>query len=144
VQVVRSDSTAEFPGGRVVHATPGPLEWLEPQSYSDAVVLIGGIGGTYGTFLSALHKGLPRFPLGGTGGDAATAFRNMCELWDVIPNPGIPKCRFEALGRTITTGTEAAELADYLVPLVIESINHRKGRTPESTSLVTAAVTYLG
>ena len=132
VQVVRSDRTIEFPGGRVVNASPGPLEWLEPQSYCDAIVLIGGIGGTYGTFLSALHKGLPRFPLGGTGGDAATAFRNMCELWDVIPNPGIPKWRFEALGRTVATRKEAADLADDLLPLVIESIDNRKGRTPQS------------
>lgn len=132
VQVVPNDMTVEFPGGRVVGINPGPLEWIEPQSYCDAVVLIGGIGGTYGTFLSALHKGLPRFPLGGTGGDAATAFQNMCELWDAFPNPGVTKSDFESLGRKVATRKEAEDLADALLPLVIESINCRKGRTPRS------------
>lgn len=106
VQVVRSDSPIEFDGGRVVRTKPGPLEWLEPQSYCDAVVLIGGIGGSYGTFLSALHRGLPRFPLGGTGGDAGKAFQNMCELWDVMPNPGITKEQFEALGEKLPRGAK--------------------------------------
>jgi hypothetical protein len=108
---------------------------LEPQSYCDAVVLIGGLGGTYGAFLSALHKGLPRFPLGGTGGDAAKAFQNMCELWDVIPNQGIPKWRFETLGRAVSTRDDAVALAANLLALVIDSINARKRRTPKSVFL---------
>jgi hypothetical protein len=95
-------------------------------------VLIGGVGGTYGTFLSALHKGLPRFPLGGTGGDAAQAFQHMCELWDVMPNPGIAKSQFETLGRPVANPEDARTLANELVPLVINSVLHRNGRKPKS------------
>lgn len=132
VQVVRNDRSVEFKHGRIVRTTPGPLEWLEPQSYCDAVVLIGGVGGTYGAFLSALHKGIPRFPLGGTGGDAARAFQHMCELWDVIPNPGIPKALFETLGQSTATMDDAISLSDRLLPLVIDSFNHRNGHTPKT------------
>jgi hypothetical protein len=132
VQVIREDRVVEFNEGRIVRTKVGPLEWLEPQSYCDAIVVIGGLGGTFGAFLSALHKGIPRFPLGGTGGDAARAFQHMCELWDVLPNPGIPKSRFEALGRSVATPKDALILAESLLPLVIESIRHVKGRAPKS------------
>lgn len=132
VQVVREDRPVDFDGGRVVRTSVGPLEWLEPQSYCDAIILIGGIGGTYGAFLSALHKGIPRFPLGGTGGDAAKAFQSMCELWEVIANPAVSKSQFEALGHATPTREAAVALADRLLPLVIESIAQRKGRRPKS------------
>ncbi|MCC7376211.1 MAG: toll/interleukin-1 receptor domain-containing protein [Verrucomicrobiales bacterium] len=132
VQVVRSDMASEYPGGRIVRTTPGPLEWLEPLAYSDAMVLIGGVGGTYGMFLSALHKGMPRFPLGGTGGDAGTAYRNMGELWETMPNPGIAKSEFETFGRSIESRKDADEIAEALVPMMLRSINSRKGLRPKS------------
>jgi len=132
LQVVREDRCADFNGGRVVLTKAGPLEWLEPQSYCDAVVLIGGIGGTYGSFLSALHKGIPRFPLPGTAGDAATAFRNMCELWDALPNPGISKSDFEGLDHQIKTAEDAAEVAERVVSLITQSVNYRSGHSPKS------------
>jgi len=135
VQVVREDRNVEFDGGRIVRTKVGALEWLEPQSYCDAVVLIGGVGGTYGAFLSALFKGLPRFPLGGVGGDSEHAFRNMCELWDALPNPGVPKWRFEELGRAVTTDDDAEAVAQILLPLVIESVAHQKGQVPRTVFL---------
>lgn len=145
VQVVPEDREAEFPGGRVVKTKIGPLEWLEPQSYCDAVVLIGGLGGTFGAFLSSLHKGIPRFPLGGTEGDAKRAFEHMCHLWDAIPNPGIAKHQFEELNQSIATHADAASVADHLLPLVIDSVNHRQGRAPKSIfiSYSKADVTWL-
>ncbi len=103
--------------------------------YCDAIVLIGGLGGTYGAFLSALRKGLPRFPLGGTGGDAAGAFRHMCELWDIMPNPGVTKSAFERLGQPVVTQRDAVTLAEALLPRVIDSVLHWKGRAPKSVFL---------
>jgi len=132
VQVVREDRRADFGGGRIVQTKVGALEWLEPQSYADAVVFIGGIGGTYGAFLSALHKGIPRFPLSATGGDAAKAFQHMCELWDVFPNPGISKSDFEALGGAIANAEEATQVSERLLSLILQSVNHRRGRSPKS------------
>lgn len=132
VQVVREDRPIHFHQGRIVRTSVGPLEWLEPQSYCDAVVLIGGLGGTYGSFLSALHKGIPRFPLGGTGGDAERAFREMCELWDLIPNPGVAKSEFETLADVTSTRDRAQSVATKLVPLVLQSVQHRKGDAPRS------------
>ena len=132
VQVVREDHKVIFRRGRIVRTGIGPLEWLEPQSYCDALVMIGGLGGTYGSFLSALHKGIPRFPLGGTGGDAKRAFKEMCELWDLMPNPGVAKSEFEMLGEVTSTGAQADGVAGQLVPLVIRSVLHRKGAAPRS------------
>lgn len=132
VQVVREDRPIHFQQGRIVRTSVGPLEWLEPQSYCDAVVLIGGLGGTYGSFLSALHKGIPRFPLGGTGGDAERAFKEMCELWDLIPNPGVAKTQFETLAEVTSTRDRAEAVAAKLVPLVLQSVLHRQGDTPRS------------
>ena len=133
VQVVTEDRDGlPLQAGRVVRTKRGPLEWLEPQSYAHAVVLIGGIGGTYGTFLSALHKGLPRFPLGGTGGDATRAFQQMCELWDLFPNPGIAKSDFERIGRSIASRHDADTLAEEVVALVVQSVAHHQRETPRS------------
>jgi hypothetical protein len=132
VQVVREDRPVHFPQGRIVRTRVGPLEWLEPQNYCDAVVMLGGLGGTYGSFLSALHKGIPRFPLGGTGGDAERAFREMCDLWELMPNPGIAKDQFEALGGATTTREGASAVAEALLPLVVQSVAHRKGAAPKS------------
>jgi len=61
--------------GHIIKTPYGGREWLEPQKYADAVILIGGRGGTFDTWLGALHAGIPRFPIGGTNGDAASAFK---------------------------------------------------------------------
>src|SRR5262245_38887232 len=70
VQVIRSDYEVRLPMGQIVKVPRGIEEWLGAQTYADAAVLIGGYGGTYSTFLGALHGGLPRFPIRSTGGDA--------------------------------------------------------------------------
>jgi hypothetical protein len=121
VQVIREDLPVEINIGKVVRTRVGPSEWMDPQSYADSVVLIGGLGGTYGSFLGALHKGLPRFPIAGTGGDAAAAFKQMVTLWDIIPNPGMSRSEFDALSAVISTRNDARRLAQDLVRLITAS-----------------------
>lgn len=115
VQVIREDGAIEIQEGRIVRTRKGPSEWMEPQNYADSVVLLGGLGGAYGSFLGALHKGLPRFPIPGTGGDAASAFKQMMDLWDVIPNPGMTRDDLDALSRPIATRDDARRVAEDLV-----------------------------
>ncbi|WP_193212870.1 toll/interleukin-1 receptor domain-containing protein [Luteolibacter marinus] len=91
------------------------MEWLEPQRYADALVLIGGKGGTLDAWFGALHDGLPRLPLGGTGRDAETAFKNTVRLWELIPVPGISKAQFEALGCEINSEADALRVTTHLV-----------------------------
>ena len=122
VQVIREDRPVEINIGKVVRTRVGPSEWMDPQSYADSVILIGGLGGTYGSFLGALHKGLPRFPIAGTGGDAAIAFNQMLELWDVIPNAGMSRAEFQALSAKISTSDDARRVAQQLVRLMAASV----------------------
>jgi hypothetical protein len=56
----------------------------------------------------------------------------MCELWDLIPNPGIAKAHFETLGKAMPTRPDAVDLSDRLLPLVLESIRNRNGRAPKT------------
>jgi TIR domain len=115
IQVVPEDRPLYHNEGHIVRTPYGGREWLEPQKYADAVVLIGGRGGTYRTWLGALHDGIPRFPLGGTREDAEKAFRETLDLWELIPVPGITRAEFERLGRKIQSEPDAELVAQYLV-----------------------------
>ncbi len=115
IQVVQPGRNAFREVGHVVRTPYGPLEWLEPQKYADALVLIGGQGGTFDAWLGALHDGMPRFPMGGTSGDAASAFKKTSDLWELIPVPGIRKSDFEILGTPIRSESDARVVAEHLV-----------------------------
>lgn len=114
IQVVSPYRTIDHHVGKIVQSLPGPSEWFEPQKYADAVVIIGGLGGTYKTWLGALHDGLPRFPFGGTAGDAERAFYHTKELWEIIPIQGITLSQFEILGKKIDSQESAIEVARYI------------------------------
>jgi hypothetical protein len=101
--------------GPIIRTPYGGREWLEPQKYADAVIMIGGRGGTFDAWLGALHDGIPRFPVGGTDGDAASAFKKTCDLWELIPVPGITRSAFEKLGPKISSEADAKAVAEYLV-----------------------------
>lgn len=115
IQVLPHQAPVQIEAGRLVRTPPGEREWLEPQKYADAVVLIGGLGGTYYTWIGALHDGLPRFPLGGTGGDAGRAHRETLDLWSLVPVPGLTRSEFESLGRPVPDEESADALARQLV-----------------------------
>jgi len=115
IQVVQPGRNAFHEVGHVVRTPHGPQEWLEPQKFADALVLIGGRGGTFDAWLGALHDGIPRFPLGGTSGDAASAFKKTSDLWELIPVPGIRKSDFEILGTPIRSESDARVVAEHLV-----------------------------
>ena len=101
--------------GHIIRTPYGAREWLDPQRYADAVILIGGRGGTYRTWLGALHDGIPRLPFGGTQGDAHSAFRQTLDLWELIPVPGITRSEFSRLGQTISSASDARTVAQDLV-----------------------------
>jgi TIR domain len=67
IQVVVDDELPAFPAGNLVLVRRGEEEWTEPVKRSDAVVLIGGFGGTRSTGEYALKFGRIVFPLADTG-----------------------------------------------------------------------------
>lgn len=115
IQVLTRDQPLLIACGKVIRTPPGPTEWLEPQKWADAMVFIGGRGGTYYSWLGALHDGLPRLPLGGTAGDAAAAFQQTLDLWELMPVRGLTMAQFQTLGQPIDGPETAAKVARHLV-----------------------------
>jgi TIR domain len=70
IQVVPAGHDPDFRGGRIVEVPPGLLEFTESMKYSDAAILIGGFGGTYGIYSIASQERKPTFAFPATGGDA--------------------------------------------------------------------------
>jgi len=126
VQLVRSDYDVQLQLGQIVRVPVGVEEWLTAHNYADATVFLGGSGGTYKTFLGALHRGLPRFPLAGTRGDAAQAYKQMVELWELIPNPGMSIEQFRALGPRIANADDAKGIVKATIDLVLASIQTQR------------------
>ncbi len=72
VQVMRQGATPDFPAGRLVSGGSEDEAWRRSIERTDAVILIGGLGGTYQTGEWALQQGKPVFPLADTGGPLGT------------------------------------------------------------------------
>lgn len=124
IQVIPEDWQPCHKGGLIVRTPHGAREWLEPQKYADAVILIGGRGGTYSSWLGALHDGIPRFPFGGLQGDSEKAFNETIWLWELIPVLGIKRIEFEALGQEIKSSYDAINVSKKLVEdLLPKSLN---------------------
>jgi predicted Rossmann-fold nucleotide-binding protein len=87
----------DFKGGHVVVVPQGAREWIEAIKYCDAVILLGGEGGTLETFHYALQEQRPVFPVFSTGGDAKKAFEDCIERWDTLPFEGISRSDFETV-----------------------------------------------
>lgn len=72
MQVMRKGATPDFPAGRLVSGGSEKQAWRHSIERADAVVLVGGIGGTYQTGEWALQVGKPVFPLADTRGPLGT------------------------------------------------------------------------
>jgi predicted Rossmann-fold nucleotide-binding protein len=81
-QVVSANREPIFKGGSIEHVKQGVKEWIESVKYAQAVILLGGEGGTYETFEFAAQDRVPVFPVAGTGGDAKRVFDEMLQNWD--------------------------------------------------------------
>jgi tetratricopeptide (TPR) repeat protein len=71
LQILAPGKRPDLGAGRIVHTKN---EFVERVKRADAVVLIGGRGGTYGSFEHARRQGKPAYPLPTTGGDARRIF----------------------------------------------------------------------
>jgi hypothetical protein len=99
VQVVVEEKLPAFPAGNLVLVRRGEEEWTESVKRGDAVVLIGGIGGTWTTGEYALKFGRLVLPLADTGGDAARFYMHMQRHWKPEFSPGIDKSTFQLVAR---------------------------------------------
>jgi hypothetical protein len=99
VQVIDENSLPAFLAGNLVLVPRGEKEWNESVRRADALVLIGGAGGTWIAGECGLKLGRAVFPLADTGGDAAKFYMHMQRHWKPEFLPGIDRRRFQAVGR---------------------------------------------
>ncbi|MDI1430033.1 5'-methylthioadenosine/S-adenosylhomocysteine nucleosidase [Polyangium sorediatum] len=144
-QIVPRPDEPSFFGGDVVYVEKGVPEWVESVRRAQAVVLIGGLGGTYKTYQTARNEQVPVFPLPSTGGDAKKAFDEiMADFQGLGLHRRVTRAQVAALDTPITTREEADDVAERLLDLITEELSGRrpvtatdrpKGpRQPKSTS----------
>ena len=108
-----------FQGGYVVEVPTGVREWVEALKYADAVVLLGGAGGTRETFWYATQEQRPVFPVFCTGGDAALVFADCVARWELFPYQGFTAEDFTAtLAQPAADEPQARELAAGVLRLL--------------------------
>ena len=122
VQVVVEENLPAFPAGNLVLVRRGEEEWTESIKRGEAVVLIGGVGGTWTTGEYALKFGRFVLPLADTGGDAAQFYMHMQRTWKPEFAPGIDRSRFQLVAR------EAPQVVPGLITMLDEWTAHRDRR----------------
>jgi hypothetical protein len=73
IQVVEGDQRLDFPGESTIVRVDHNDRSSEALKYADVIVLIGGAGGTWDAFRTAVAAGKPVIPLFNTGTDARRA-----------------------------------------------------------------------
>jgi hypothetical protein len=125
--------------GRLIHVIPqgakpdlwnlegfaqeGDLEFANDSSAAsrrsveraNALVLIGGAGGTFDIYEDAMRLGKPVYPIPGTGGDAGRAYRQAIQI-----NPGL-----QSIERTIRDKRDAREIALAITELDLTASRHQ-------------------
>ncbi len=107
-QVIVKDGDPPFAAGQLVFVGKGKEEWLEPIRRADAVLLLGGIGGTRKTGEMALEIRKPVLPLADTGGDAKKLYLRMLKDWDRFDWLKLDKKQFQRIARPQLDGADAA------------------------------------
>lgn len=106
----------------MVFTKPGWMEWANVVSKAQAVVMLGGAGGTYETYRYALQERKPVFPLRETDGDARTVFEEMLANWPHQPMGNITQAEF---ARTLAHPLDSAAAAEQVSTAVMALIQRR-------------------
>ncbi|WP_437310655.1 SIR2 family protein [Sorangium sp. So ce388] len=83
-QIVQRDRTPSVQAGKIVFVDNGIPEYTETLRHANALVLVGGLGGTYNTYLLAKALGVPVLPIAATEGDARRAYIDIRRSWDSL------------------------------------------------------------
>jgi hypothetical protein len=124
IQVIREGALPAFPAGNLVLVHRGEEEWTESVKRAEAIILIGGVGGTWTTGEFALKSGRLVLPLADTGGDAAKFYIYMLGNWKSEFAVGIDRAKFQVVAR------EAPEVIGKLIELLDEWKSSQVGILP--------------
>jgi hypothetical protein len=125
LQVVPEGGGPQFPGGRVTRVRRGLDEFTRTIENVEAGILIGGEGATYKVYRTCVQERIPVFPVAGTGGDAARAFADIEETWDLQPAAlRAVQDQFSLLSQAIPDEASAGRVAEQLMPLLRRALDH--------------------
>lgn len=99
VQVVREGAIPAFAAGDLVIVHRRAAEWTQAIERCDAIVLIGGLGGTLTTGKMGLEAGKLVLPLADTGGDAMELYMHLLGTRGDWPFASISRKQFQTLSR---------------------------------------------
>ncbi|WP_392532162.1 toll/interleukin-1 receptor domain-containing protein [Nostoc sp. C117] len=111
-----------FKGGKVEYTESGINEWLDCLRHSDLVILVGGVGGTYETYLYAKQEKIPVIPIVCTNGDAKKVFDEMLVNWDSKLMGNISTDKFKSLNQYINDASTAEDVVNDVMDIVNEII----------------------
>ncbi|MDZ8188054.1 MAG: TIR domain-containing protein [Nostoc sp. ChiSLP02] len=111
-----------FKGGNVEYTEPGINEWLGCLRHSDLVILVGGAGGTYETYLCAKQEKIPVVPIVCTNGDAKKVFDEMLQNWDSKLMGNISPEKFKSVNQYINDASTAEDVVNDVMDIVNEII----------------------
>jgi O-acetyl-ADP-ribose deacetylase (regulator of RNase III) len=118
IQVVAAGTRPQFSGGRVIHVQQGQAELSDVFKQIDAVILIGGQGGTYNVYKYVIEAQKPVFPVAGTGTDALAVFNEIIEGWETAPLEGVELERFQELAQNVETDLDVQKVIGVLLELL--------------------------
>lgn len=101
LQVVQRGWTPPHEHGELIIVEPGDSEWVEQIVRSDAIVLIGGLGGTWTTGELGYIYGKPVLPLADTGEDAKRFYDYTLGRWDMYPMHKMSRDEFKGLSQPV-------------------------------------------
>lgn len=105
LQVLPDGSLPEFPGGRFATEPTEDEAWQRSVRECDAVVLVGGIGGTYTTAEMAWQLGKPVLPLADARedghDDSRRAYFHMYQNWPRLGIPGMSRDEFARVAEPV-------------------------------------------
>jgi predicted Rossmann-fold nucleotide-binding protein len=116
-QVVPQGTYPIFKGGNVTYVEPGPNEWLACLQKADIVILIGGVGGTYETFLYAKQENVPMIPIVCTNGDAKKVYDELLDNWNEKTMRYVSIERFKSLNQFIDSEKTAQSVMEDVVAI---------------------------
>jgi serine phosphatase RsbU (regulator of sigma subunit)/predicted Rossmann-fold nucleotide-binding protein len=97
VHVLKRDRIPAFTNGRRVHVDNIRQEFTQSVERADAVLLIGGLGGTRQVGKRALKVRVPVYPLASTGGDAKWILEHILQDWNKFSWLPISRSQFSVL-----------------------------------------------
>ncbi|MCF4969078.1 TIR domain-containing protein [Nostoc sp. CMAA1605] len=121
-QVVVHGTQPIFRGGTLEYTEPGINEWLKCLQKADVVILLGGLGGTYETYLYAKQEKIPVIPIVCTNGDAKRVFDEILQDWNTQIMGNISITKFKSLNQYINNEMTAEDVVNDVMDIVNEII----------------------